>query len=137
MPCDSSHMEPNAGEINRSKVLALLQELRTGKLPKYYGNGMYSEVYCQSTAPLDAEVRQLCEKLKTQDAETPGKIKHRSLEMQMWWRDHQRADEKRKKEETREANEKEQKAAKKIQSDTDREKALKKLTPHERKILGI
>jgi hypothetical protein len=35
MPCISDYQEPTAAEIEHSKVLALLKELKTGKLPKY------------------------------------------------------------------------------------------------------
>jgi hypothetical protein len=59
----------------------------------------------------------LCEMLEGLD------VTKFSLEMQMWWRDHQAADKARIKKETALA--------------TEKEVALAKLTAHERRILGL
>ena len=130
MPCVSDYQEPTAAEVEHSKVLALLQELKTGKLPKYYGDGTYKEVYNKTNTigdeaerPLDIKTRELCTALKTKTAD---EIKGYSLEMQLWWREHQKADKKR--------------AAKsKGATKTNRIKkqALAKLTAEERKVLGV
>lgn len=130
MPCVSDYQEPTAAEIEHSKVLALLQELKTGKLPKYYGDGSYKEVYNKTNTigdeterPLDIKTRELCAALKTKTAED---IKGYSLEMQLWWREHQKADKKR--------------AARSkalTKEHAIRTKALGKLSPEERKALGV
>lgn len=64
----------------------------------------------------------LCAKLQADDVD----IKERSLEMQMWWRDHQAADAKRLEQEKRKAAD-----------DAAREAALAKLTEDERDLLGL
>ena len=129
MPCISDYQEPTAAEIEHSKVLALLKELKTGKLPKYYGDGMYKEVYNKTMAigdterPLDVKTRELCAALK---AKTADEIKGYSLEMQLWWREHQKADRKR--------AAKDKSASKK---QAIKAQALGKLTAEERKALGV
>ena len=88
MPCNSDYMEPNQNEINLAKVEALLEELKTGKLPAWYGNGNHHSIYNQATKErLNVAVVSLCDKLQ----KVPD-IKIFSLEMQMWWRDHKAAD---------------------------------------------
>ncbi len=92
MPCDSSYLEPNAREKNLSKVVALQAELETGELPKYYGRGMLpGGGYFDGD--LDKEVEKLCTSLLKME---PAVILLCSLELQMWWRDHQVADQTRK-----------------------------------------
>lgn len=125
MACISDYQEPNAVEIEHSKVLALLQELKTGKLPKYFGNGAYEKVYNKSSETIggerviDIKTRELCTALK---AKTPEEIKNYSLELQMWWRDHQKADKKK---------------AKPSAKEMQKQKALAKLTDKEKKLLGL
>ncbi len=123
MPCDGSYMEPNEMEINLSQVYGLLDELKTGKLPKDFGNGYDKRIYNKglNQSHLDKKVAELCSKLQKDK-----NIKKRSLEMQIWWRDHQKADKAREK---REAKEKSDNAA--------RKKALAKLTPAEKKLLNL
>ena len=91
MPCNSDYLDANDQEVEYSKVLALLEELKTNKLPKYYGDGFYPKVYnVTNKIDIDKSVKKLCGKLK--------KIKDitkYSLETQIWWRDHQRADKER------------------------------------------
>lgn len=123
MPCDGSYMEPNQMERNLSQVYGLLDELKTGKLPKDFGSGYDKRIYNKglNQAHLDKKVAELCSKLsKDKD------IKKRSLEMQIWWRDHQKADR---------AREKKKAQAKK--DDAARKKALAKLTPAEKKLLNL
>lgn len=125
MACLSDYQAPNEVEIEHSKVLALLQELKTGKLPKYFGDGMYDKVYNKSQETIggerviDVKTRELCTALK---AKTPEEIKNYSLELQMWWRDHKKADKKRAKVSTKEKL---------------RQQALSKLTDKEKKALGL
>lgn len=122
MPCRSDYLEANSMEIEHSKVLALLEELRTGKLPEFFGNGYYSEVYSRtSRAVLDEGVSELCSKLQA-----ISDIKKYSLEMQMWWRDHQKAD-----------RERLERMMEKEKEDRDREKLISTLTPYEKKLLDI
>lgn len=124
MGCRSDYMEPNTYEIENSKVLALLEELKTGKLPKWFGDGSYKEVYNSSTKIiLDNNTEKLCSLLQK---EKDLNISKMSLEMQLWWRDHKEADKKRISAELK---------AKK--TDKAKEIAISKLTPFERKLLGL
>ena len=124
MACDSSYMEPNSLEVELSKVVQLLDELDGKPLSKNYGTGYDSRVYSQNVSKEQADlwVSTLCAKL----TKLGKKVKKYSLEMQIWWRDHQIADKARIEEEKR------QKA-----DEIFRANALKKLTPAERKRLGL
>lgn len=115
-------MEPNQREIEYSRVLTLLDELDgkpfdsknfTGWHPQAYGGPI-------SQNDLDKATRRLCSSLKT------IKINKHSLEMQTWWRDHKEADRRHKKED---ADRKALMVARKT--------ALAKLTPADRKALGL
>lgn len=122
MPCNSDYLEANDMEIEHSKVLALLKELKTGKLHSFFGDGYHKDVYNKTTKGiLDEKVVELCSKL--QDVED---IKKYSLEMQMWWRDHQKADKDRIK-----------RIAQSKKEAKDKEGLLSKLSPYEKKLLGI
>ena len=122
MSCNSDYLEANGMEIEHSKVLALLKELKTGKLPSFFGDGYHKDVYNKTTKGiLDEKVAELCSKL--QDVED---IKKYSLEMQMWWRDHQKADKARIK-----------RIAQSKKEAKDKEELLLKLSPYEKKLLGI
>lgn len=91
MPCNSDYLDANDQEIEHSKILALLEELKTNKLPDYYGDGYYPKVYnVTNKIDLDKSVAKLCKKLKK-----VNDITKYSLEMQIWWRDHQKADKER------------------------------------------
>jgi len=95
MPCDSSYMEPHREEIDLSRVYQLLDELDGGTIDKRAWEGYDKRVYDNSnntTEQLDAKVAELCKRL-----EGVVDITKYSLELQMWWRDHQIAD-KRKRE---------------------------------------
>lgn len=93
MGCQSNYQEANQLEIENSKVLALLEELETGKLPSYFGNGNHKLVYNISTKQVvDESVSILCKKLKQIKKE---EIKAKSLELQLWWREHQKEDRER------------------------------------------
>ena len=97
MGCRSDYMEPTMHETENAKVLAIIEELKTGKLPSWYGNGSYTEVYSLTTQKiLDTNTEKLCSALQKLSKK---KISESSLELQMWWRDHQEADKKRIKEE--------------------------------------
>ena len=88
MPCDSSYMEPSTHEKNASQVCCLLDELAGKNWKKNWYVGYHPEVYGQHF-DLDRKVSELCSKLRIVDA-----TKY-SLEMQIWWRDHQKADKER------------------------------------------
>ncbi|MEK6828985.1 MAG: hypothetical protein AABY15_02580 [Nanoarchaeota archaeon] len=124
MGCRSDYLEANEAEIENSKVLALFEEVKTGKLPEYFGNGHTEKVYNKTTQKvLDKNTEKLCTSLQGMSS---SKLKKSSLELQMWWRDHQKLDKKRLSEELK--AKKDEKAKK---------KAIEKLTPYERKLLGI
>jgi len=121
MPCNSDHMQASCFEIEMSRVMALLKELRTARppLPKEWEG--YGDAYCKSISKEEADklVAELCAKIQEVDVTTF------SLEMQIWWRDHQEADRRRIAQEE-EATRQEQL----------RRTALEKLTPEERRALG-
>lgn len=122
MPCNSDYMNATQHDINLSVVYGLLDELETSKLPKNFGNGYDSRIYGQglSKEHLDEKTEELCSKLQNTD------VSKFSLEMQMWWRDHQKADKERL------IKEIEDKA-----TEQERQKALSKLSDYERKLLGL
>jgi len=115
-------MSATPHEKNLSVVYGFLDEIETGRLPKNFGTGYDERVYCQylSKEHLDQKVEELCSKLQHLD------VTKFSLEMQMWWRDHQKADEERLRKEIEFLN---------TQKDIDI--ALSKLTEYERKLLGF
>lgn len=124
MGCRSDYMEPTSFEVENSKVLALLEELKTGKLPEWYSPGGSDKAYGNTTKlGLDLNTEMLCMALQIKKASEISKM---SLEMQMWWRDHKAADKKRIKEEID--------AKKTLKA---KEVAIAKLTPFERKLLGL
>jgi hypothetical protein len=118
-------MEPNDLEINLDKVYHLLEEVKTGVHvdSKKYGSGFHPQAYNKGLDKrhLDKKVRELCTIL-TRDGIKPNA----SLELQIWWRDHQEADRLRKLAEI----EKEKKTRLK-------NAALAKLSPEERAALGL
>lgn len=126
MPCNADYLNPNQKEINLSKVLAFLDELETGSLNAHDLSGYRKDVYNTSVESIDErlsnKVPELCSKLQNM---SESEVKNLSLELQMWWRDHQEADKVRIEEELNELKRKE-----------DIEKALDKLTDYERGLLG-
>lgn len=122
MPCNSDYMKANESEKNLSIIYGLLDEFKTGKLPENFGDGYDERVYNKglSKAHLDEMTEKLCNKLQNTD------VSKFSLEMQMWWRDHKKADKKRLENEIKE---------KKIQE--EKQIALSKLSDYERKLLGL
>ncbi len=121
MPCTDVG-GPTGLEIRFSKVLALLHELDTGHHPgPDYGNGNVD--WARAGAEIDGSTRDLCERLKREHNTTTS---NRSLELQIWWRDHQKQDRLRiaKEKDTKDRNVK-------------IARALGKLTKSERKLLGV
>lgn len=106
MPCNCDYMEPTTLEIVHSKIVALLNEITTGELSNYPKElvsynplpNSYSREYKKT---VDKDTERLCTILSSKNND---EIKNYSLEMQIWWRDHQKADKER---EIREKNERE------------------------------
>jgi len=122
MPCNCDYMEANNRETALSRVACLLDELDGHPINTNHWRGYHPRVYNRGlrTSDADAMVARLCERLQSVD------VKNYSLEMQMWWRDHQAEDKERVQAELA--------AAKTAE---DRRAALAKLTPHERQLLGL
>jgi hypothetical protein len=115
-------MEPNYREVALSQVLTLLDELYHDPFNKTHFEGYHPDVYSRvvSKETGDRWVAKLCAKLQTVD------VTKYSLELQMWWRDHQQADADRLREEL-----------KSKRTDEARKRALAKLTPYERRLLNL
>lgn len=121
MPCNSDHMAADGYEQELSRVACLLDELAGKKWERSYWDGYHPRVYCKASRDMGNQmVRELCDALQGRD------VTQYSLEMQIWWRDHQAADKARCERELARA-----KAA------DERKAALAKLTPHERKVLSL
>lgn len=110
MPCRSDYLEPNQRESESVKVINFL---RNDFGLKIKSPGNYGDV-----ANLDKDTAKLCKLCQK------TKIKEKSLELQIWWRDHQEADKKRIQKEIKDKKDKKLK-----------QKALSKLTSYERKLL--
>ena len=118
-------MEPTRLEKKLSEVACLLDELNGVKFSKSNWEGFHPKVYGGiKKTDADKMVAELCSKI--QNLTTHELQHHYSLELQMWWRDHQKADKKRLKQE-----------AKELREDELRKEALAKLTPYERKLLNL
>lgn len=122
MPCNSDYLSSSEMEKNLSVVYGLLDELNTGKLPSNFGDGYDKRVYNKHLGKdhLDKKVSELCGKLKHID------VTKFSLEMQMWWREHQKADKDRIRKEMA-----------RIKDEKDKQIALSKLTDREKKLLDL
>ncbi len=80
MPCQSDYLEPTDRERESIKVRGFLKGLGLSVKPA----GEHGDV-----ANLDRDTKRLCTWCKNYD------VKNYSLELQIWWRDHQIADRKR------------------------------------------
>lgn len=94
MPCRSDYMDPNHREIEVSKVLSCLDELNTGIMTTVHYDGCHPKAYmkCVTLGELNGMTDRLCNKLsqlKKTDLTT------KSLELQLWWRDHLEGEERR------------------------------------------
>ena len=118
MPCNSDYMDASNKEIELSKVACLLDELNGQPINDASWEGYHPKIYNKDFIDGDKLVKTLCEKLQKVN------VKDYSLEMQMWWRDHQKADKKRLESEI-------------TLNKNDRQKALSKLTAYERKLLNL
>ncbi|NKF52781.1 hypothetical protein G3R49_19680 [Shewanella sp. WXL01] len=113
MGCRYDIKLPSARERESRRVIAYLNEV--GLLNCQIGE-------FGNVAMLDEHTRQLCKFCQLNRAS----IADYSLELQIWWRDHQAADRARAEKELREA-----KTAKEIKA------AHAKLTEHEKRLLGL
>jgi hypothetical protein len=120
MPCRSFVPPRDWVEANkkRSVIKTLLKELKTGNYKFEYLQDE-NKTTREILDLLDKETAELCGKLQKTD------VTKYSLEMQIWWRDHQEEDRKRI-----------QKEIKKNKKAKEKKAALAKLTPYERKLLG-
>jgi hypothetical protein len=125
MPCNCDHLNANSLEIELSRVLMLTEELDTGVPVNSrsgdwggYKTGVYNSGDLKKRA--DEATAHLCSRLQTTD------VSKYSPEMQIWWRDHQAADR------AREAKEKAE-----AERQSLRVSGINKLTPEERKALGL
>jgi hypothetical protein len=130
MPCNSDYLEPNPLERNLSRALLLLSEVRTGRHVDPDSSdwqGHHEAVYNREIGglrvKLDQTVKSLCQALSKW---SPQKLGRASLELQIWWREHGKADAVRKRLEAEDRNKR------RLKRD-----ALKKLTAAERRALGI
>lgn len=88
MPCNSDHLEPFNRELELSRVACLLDELKGITWNKSSWNGYHPKVYNQhiSKSVADGMIAELCKKIRQID------VSEYSLELQIWWRDHQKVD---------------------------------------------
>lgn len=91
MPCDSSHMEPNTRELELSRVRTFLDETDGKEFDADHHRGYHPAIYCQtvSKGTADRLVEELCKRCQMLD------LTKFSLELQIWWRDHQKVDQAR------------------------------------------
>lgn len=119
MPCNCDHLKATNKELFLSQIACLLDELDGRPIDKNHWDGYHPEVYNKSVNG-DKLISKLCGKLQKVD------VSKYSLEMQMWWRDHQEIDKARLKEEM-----------KIKKTEEEKRKALSKLTDYERRLLGL
>lgn len=131
MPCRSDYMDPTKEESNRretSEFIVFVYGQLGIETPKRiveaakdaYGLGVQ----------LDVVVEMLCESLSGLSEKDQERIIYNakdktSRRLADWWEEHQEADKKRI-----------EKELQKAKDDAERQVALAKLTPHERKLLG-
>jgi hypothetical protein len=115
MPCVSGYLEPTERERESARVVEFLHEIHGNAFNHERPMDPYGRV--QS---LDVDTRTLCEWCQTHD------VTAMSLELQLWWQRHQKADAARRDAERA-----------KIERDRLAAQGLAKLTPDERKALGI
>ncbi len=95
MPCRCDYMEPTVREVYLSRVRSFLDELERGGIrDARTREGNHAEVYNKGVDPVTADgwVSDLCSYCTALGED----IRYCTLELQIWWRDHQIADAKRK-----------------------------------------
>lgn len=122
MGCNSDYMQASQYEEKISKVACLIDEINGKNYDKSWWYGYHPRVYNNggNGGTGDQIVNELCELLQSRD------VSQYSLEMQIWWRDHQAADKERCEREISQAKDAQERIA-----------AIEKLSPHERKLLGL
>lgn len=125
MPCACDYPDPTRREIELSHVRCLLEEVATGRAvdsQSVHWRGEHPQVYGKNVSETEADslTRRLCDHLSAVGAQ------RYSLEMQVWWRDHQKADRARA---MVEAEAKEVAARRQL--------ALDKLSDDDRAVLGL
>ena len=126
MPCDSSYMNATPDEVALSKLCCFIDEINGVPYGEFHPDGYHPRAYntgfngSQCRALADEWTSELCARLRKSD------VTKYSLELQIWWRDHQIDDKDR---ERRVQAEKEQRIFK--------ESALAKLTDEEKIALGL
>lgn len=118
MPCRSDYLEPTERERELGLVLSLLAELDGQQVD--HSDATYRFGYNNHRDDLDAKTAELCARCQTID------VTKQSLELQIWWRDHQLADQRRAAAEAALAERRRARRA-----------AMDKLTPEERQLLGV
>lgn len=93
MGCRNDYMEPNAREIEASRVFACLDELDTGEMDRSHFGGNHPKAYGRNVSQdrLNKMTASLCRKLE----KLPNQTSSYSLELQMWWREHLEGEERR------------------------------------------
>ena len=123
MPCNSDYLESDHKEVEMSHVCCLIDELDGQQsINRSHWDGYHPNVYNKhlSQRSQNQLVDKLCKRLKRRD------VTKLSLEMQIWWRDHQKADKARLQEEMKQLKDKKLRKA-----------ALAKLSPYEQQLLGV
>jgi hypothetical protein len=102
--------------------MSLLDELDGKSLNRTHYSGYHPKVYgvVSKHDELDTMTAQLCRRCQGVD------VTKYSLELQLWWRNHQEHDRRRAEAELKAAKDK-----------AERDKVLAKLSPHERRLLGF
>lgn len=129
MPCNCDHLEPTHAEENSREVAQHIVWL-AGKLDFLvadYVKSAAKHIY-GNTAKLEEMTVKLCNLCQLPEADEIiyNARDKKARRLADWWEKHQAADKKRVKKELAEAKD-----------EQDRQKALAKLTPHERKLLGF
>jgi hypothetical protein len=122
MPCQSEYINPSALEVLASKAYCCLDELDGLEVSPSDWLGYHPRAYgCNPRIDqVDNATALACARISDKD---PTQY---SLELQIWWRDHQRADRNRRKAEELKAT-----------LVAEKQAVLSKLTAREREILGL
>lgn len=92
MPCRSDYLEPNSREIALSKVCCVLDELADKHIKENWWNGYHPKAYGVGVGLLEADAWTVAACKKCRREEASGNMQNHSLELQMWWREHKKAD---------------------------------------------
>lgn len=115
MPCYTD--PPTRAEMEAGRLRELMHEVNGNKFDHKHAG-------CGNPREVQTFTRILCEACKAIDAQ--GRMGAYSLELQLWWRDHQEQDARHEREQREAAAREEAK-----------QRAMAKLTPEERAALGL